>query len=154
VGLRHAAVSRERFRGYRQALQAAGVPLDVDLVRYGGLTEEGGYQSARDLLAADEPPTALFVTNNELALGALRAIQSLAIQVPEELSVASFGDMPGFSLFRPPLTVVRQPVYELGLEAANLLLRRIRGEAPPSHILVRLAPELVVGGSTAPPRRM
>lgn len=151
VGLRDAIVSQERFQGFKRTLEDAGIPFDPDLVRYGSLTEDGGYQKALELLESQPHPTALFVTNNDMALGALRAIQARGIQVPHDLSVASFGDMPCFSLFRPSLTVVQQPVYELGLEAANLLLRRIRGKAPPSHVLMRLAPNLVVGGSTAPP---
>jgi LacI family transcriptional regulator len=151
VGLWDAIVSQERFQGYKRALEDASIPFDPDLVRYGGLTEDGGYHGALELLEPGNHPTALFVTNNDMALGALRAIQASGIQVPHDLSVASFGDMPGFSLFRPSLTVVQQPVYELGLEAANLLLRRIRGKAPPSHVLMRLAPVLVVGDSTAPP---
>ena len=152
VGLEDGAISQERFQGYEQALKEAGLPIDPDLVRYGGLAEEGGYQRAQQLLdSGNPPPTALFVSNNELALGALRAIQSRGIQVPEALSVASFGDMPCFSLFRPSLTVVRQPTYQLGLEAAKLLLQRIGGQAPPAPVLMRLAPMLVVGESTAPP---
>jgi DNA-binding LacI/PurR family transcriptional regulator len=152
VGLWDAPVSQERFQGYEQALKDAGIPLDPDLVRYRGLTEEGGYQRALELLESEYQPTALFVTSNDMALGALRAIQSRGVRVPDALSVVSFGDMPCFSLFRPSLTVVQQPAYELGLKAANLLLRRIRGEAPPAYVLMRLAPMLVVGGSTAPPR--
>jgi LacI family transcriptional regulator len=105
-----------------------------------------------ELLEPEGRPTALFITNNDMALGALRAIQAKGIQVPGQLSVASFGDMPCFSLFRPTLTVIRQPVYELGREAASLLMRRIRDEAPPSHVVSRLAPLLVIGESTAPPR--
>jgi LacI family transcriptional regulator len=151
VGLWDAIVSQERFRGYQRALEDAGIPFDPDLVRYGGLTEEGGYQRALELLEPEDQPTALFITNNDMALGALRAIQANGIQVPGELSVASFGDMPCFSLFRPSLTVIRQPTYELGQEAASLLLRRIRGEASPSHVIMRLAPMLVIGESTAPP---
>ena len=151
VGLWDSIVSQERFQGYKRALEDAGIPFDPDLVHYGGLTEEGGYQKALEILKPETRPTALFVTNNDMALGALRAIQAKGIQVPNDLSVASFGDMPCFSLFRPSLTVIQQPVYELGREAANLLLRRIRGEAPPSHVLMRLAPMLVVGESTAPP---
>ena len=152
VGLLDAAVSQERLQGYRRALGDAGIPFDPDLVRYGGLTEQGGYQKAMELLEPGNQPTALFVTSNAMALGALRAIQARRVRVPDALSVASFGDMPCFSLFRPPLTVVQQPAYELGLQAAHLLLRRIKGEAPPDHVLMRLPPILVVGGSTAPPR--
>jgi DNA-binding LacI/PurR family transcriptional regulator len=151
LGLWDEIASQERFQGYERALEDAGIPLDPDLVLHGGLTEEGGYAEAMELLEAEARPTALVVTNRDMALGALRAIQSLGLQVPNELSVVSYGDMPCFSLFQPSLTVLRQPVYELGLEAAKLLLRQIQGEKPPSHKVIRLAPMLVVGASTAPP---
>ena len=152
IGFRDGSVSQERFDGYRAALAAAQVPFDPELVRYGGLAELGGYEGTSELLTRERPPTALLVTNYHLTIGVLQAIQDAGIRMPHDLSLVSFADMPGISAFKPSLTVVRQPIYEMGREAANLLLRHIKKEAPQSPMLVRLAPELVVRESTGRPR--
>jgi len=149
AGLRLAIVNQERLQGYKRALEAAGISFDPALVRHGDFQESGGYRATRELLELETRPTALFVTSHLMAAGALRAIREKGLQVPQDLSVVTFGETPWLSLFTPSLTTVRSPIYEMGKEAANLLLRRIKGEAPQSPVLVQLAPQLVVGESTA-----
>lgn len=151
-GSRHGSETQECLAGYQTALADAQVPFDPNLVRHGDLAEEGAYQRALELLNQEQPPTALLVTGNYLATGVLQAIQARGMRIPGDLALVIVGDVPGLSMFKPSMTVVRQPIYGMGQEAASLLLRRIRGEAPQSPLLVRLAPELIVGESTAPPR--
>ena len=149
---RHGNETQECLAGYQTALADAQVPFDPNLVRHGDLAEEGAYQRALELLNQEQPPTALLVTGNYLATRILQAIQARGMRIPGDLALVIVGDVPGLSMFQPSMTVVRQPIYGMGQEAASLLLRRIRGEAPQSPLLVRLAPELIVGESTASPR--
>lgn len=149
AGVPEQVVSQERAEGYRKALQDSGIPYDPELVRFGGFRERGGYTSALELL--DQKPTAIYVTSDYLAIGALRAVQERGIQVPEALSVVSISDERSFSLFRPPLTIVLQPARAIGREAANLLFQRIQDDSPRTPVLKRFAPELIVKGSTAAP---
>ena len=85
-------------------------------------------QAARALFAVADPPTALFVTNNQMTLGALQAFKDLALRCPEDVSLISFDDHDWAPFFSPPLTVVSQPTYQLGCTAAELLLKLIQGE--------------------------
>lgn len=134
---------RERLEGYIRALEEAGRAVDPRLIRQGLHTEENGMRLALDLLDQPEPPDAIFAANNLLAAGVLAAVHARRIRVPEELAVAAFGEVPWMRLVNPPLTVVRQPIYELGAAAANLLFDRIANrtapaseKAPPREIML------------------
>ncbi len=143
----------ERLRGYRSALHDAGIPINPDLITVGDFRQESGYDRARQLLALDPRPTALFVANNLMTLGAMIALNEAGVQIPDDVSMVGFDEVDWAQLSRPPLTVVTQPAYEVGLDGAELLLRRIlEGNARKKQTLL-LSPELVVRDSTAPPRR-
>ena len=144
------STSRERMAGYRRALREHGLPADDGLIRVGEPRREAGRALALDLLGRAAPPTALFAGNNVMAMGALGAAQSLGLGVPDDLSVVGFDDPPWTSLVSPPLTVVRQPTYEIGQAAADLLLKRVE-DPDREPTLVTLATRLVVRGSCAPP---
>lgn len=137
------STSQERLQGYRQALAAHGIPLDETLVRRGDSRQASGRHLTEELLALPQRPTALFAGNNLMTLGALEAIRQRRLRIPEDLALLSYDDMPWALAFDPPLTAVRQPGYEVGRRAMELLLARIRepGRAPS---LVMLQPELVV----------
>lgn len=137
----------ERLGGYQDALAEAGIPFDEELVRQGDYSPESGYAAASALLRLPETPTALFVTNDELAFGALQAIQERGLRVPDDVAVAGFDDHPLARFASPPLTTVRLPFEEMGRQAGALLLGRIRREIEPGRSVV-LEGELVVRRSS------
>jgi LacI family transcriptional regulator len=140
----------QRLAGYAAALAEAGMPVADELVREADFRDGGGYEAATALLALVDPPDALFVANNQMTLGALRAVSERGLRMPEQLGLVGFDDMPWAPLVRPPLTTVAQPIYELGRETAGLLLRRIAGEAFEPRVIT-LRPTLRVRGSSVRP---
>ena len=145
-GRPHLSTSRERLEGYRHALKDAGAALDPALVRAGDSRQASGYRLARELLEGPAPrarPTALLVGNNLMTLGALAAIRELGLRIPDDVAIIGYDDLPWAPAFDPPLTVVRQPAYELGRRATELLLSRVE-EPEREPRLVVLEPELVV----------
>jgi LacI family transcriptional regulator len=141
---------RERRDGYVLAHQQYGLPVSAELMRFGSLKQEGGCASAQELLQLPSQPTAIFVANNLMTLGALHAIRERGQRVPQDISVVSFSDLPWASLLQPPLTAVSQPDYELGQKAAELLVERlVHPSKPVSHLQLSL--KLVVRASTGQP---
>ncbi len=120
--------SEDRYRGYRDALEAAGLKSDADLVRQGYFTFESGRQAARELLALTQPPSAIVASNDDMAAGVLFEARERGLAVPEALSIVGFDDTPVASHTWPPLTTVRQPIVEMAQTATGLLIRRLRGE--------------------------
>lgn len=139
--------STDRLAGYRQALEAANIPLDEALVRYGAFTPQSGLTAMEELLAARPRPTAVFVASDVVALGALQAIRQSGLQVPEDLALVGFDDIPLAEFIDPPLTTVRLPATSLGWGAAELLIRLIAGDEPIRNPNVILETELVVRAS-------
>ena len=144
--------SRARLDGYRAAMDAAGVPVDAELVRYGNFHVQDGIRQGAALLRLADRPTAIFAGNDLQALGVYQAAREARLHIPEDLSVVGFDDLPVAPWVGPPLTTVRQPLIQMAMAAARLVLRLADGEAP-SQARVELATELVVRESTAPPRR-
>lgn len=143
TGVLSLTTGRERYTGYQMALAAAGLPLDLSLVKEGDFKAESGYRLTRDLWTSSHRPDALFVSNNMMTLGALRALRELAVRVPQQIALVGFDDMPWSGDLYSPLTAVSQPTYELGAEAVNLLLRRLANPASPFRT-VMLQPRLIV----------
>jgi DNA-binding LacI/PurR family transcriptional regulator len=139
-------VARERLAGYEQALQSAGLPLDPALVRAGDFRQAGGLAAAQTLLDLSPPPTALFVANNLMTLGAYQALHERRLRIPEQVAVVGFDDMPWAMALGPPLTAVAQPTFELGVAAAQLLLARLRDPQRPFRRVV-LETRLMIRGS-------
>ena len=138
--------SAERIQGYRQALRAAGLAPGPGLISIGGPTRDDGEAAALRLLDRADRPTAVFTANNFMTVGALRAARSLGLRIPEDVALVGFDDLDWTTLVQPPVTVVRQPVADLGRVAGERLLRRLEGDAgPPKRI--RLDANLIVRGS-------
>lgn len=139
-----------RKAGYRQALAAAGVPFEDELVRHGNFHEIDGYNATMQLLSLRERPTAIFSANNPMVIGTMKAIRDIGLSCPEDVSVACFDDFPWSDVFRPQLTTVAQPVQAIGEQAANLLLDRLAGnrDAPPRTL--ELKARLMVRDSCRP----
>lgn len=144
------STAAERLAGYRRALDEAGIPIAAQQVAYGEYTIEAGYWAAQQILSSAPAPTALFAANNLMALGAFRAARELGIQIPADLSLVTFDDLPQSLVMEAFFTVIAQPAYEIGQRAAELLLARLGGaESPPQTLL--LPTELIVRRSSAPP---
>ena len=141
----------ERLEGYLKALEDKGIKKDDNLIYEGDFKEEGGYKGVEALLNISNPPTAIFTSNNLMALGALKKITELGLKIPQDLSLVSFDDMDWFPYFSPPLTAVYQPAYELGETAVKLLFERLkRGRKKRKE--VRLPTKLIIRESCAPPK--
>jgi LacI family transcriptional regulator/LacI family repressor for deo operon, udp, cdd, tsx, nupC, and nupG len=95
------------------------------------------------LLSLSDPPTALFACNGLMTAGALEAIAARGLKIPKQIAIVGFDELPLSSVFNPPLTVVRQPAYEVGKYAAELLLKRIEDAKRPATSL-KLMPELII----------
>jgi len=144
--------SAERVTGYRHALREAGLPVDEVLILKGDFQYESGYQAARQLLSMEDPPTAIFACNDLMAIGTVSAAVRLGRQVPADLSVVGFDDVPLASFANPALTTIVQPKYEIGVVAATMLLERMQDpDRPPYRKMLDTV--LVVRQSTAPVRR-
>jgi LacI family transcriptional regulator len=151
TGLPKISTSEERLAGCRSAFAEAGLQPDATLLKVGYSRLEGGHQSALELLAMANRPTAIFATNNLMTIGLMRAIAERGLRCPEDISVACFDDFEWASVFHPRLTTVAQPTYEMGSQAAEFLLTRLNGHsaAPPQTCV--LSPTLVIRDSCAAP---
>lgn len=147
--------ARSRLAGYREALHAAGLREDPARVAHSrGWGLEAGQEAAASLLARGTDFTALFVHSDLSALGAVRELRARGLRVPEDVSVVGFDDIPVAAFFDPPLTTVRQPMREVGVIAARLVLDAVStGDASDGQGREIVMPaELVERGTVAPPR--
>jgi DNA-binding LacI/PurR family transcriptional regulator len=144
--------SRARVDGFRAAMDEAGVPIDPSLVSRGAFQVDEGITTGRALLARPDRPTAIITGNDLQALGVYQAAREARLHIPENLSVVGFDDLPVARWVGPPLTTIRQPLVQMAVTAAELVLELARGEEP-AQTRVELATELVVRESTAPPAR-
>ena len=135
-----------RAEGWRSALADAGLPHD--LLHEGDWSAGSGYDIGRKL-AAERSATAVFVGNDQMALGVLRAFNEAGVRVPDDVSVVGFDDQPESAYFSPPLTTVRQDFEELGRRCMDIMLKEIEAGAPVSSTVV--TPGLLLRASTAPP---
>lgn len=148
-GRQHHA-SAERLQGYKDALIDYGLPVDDEIIVEGDYVFDRGFRGARRLFGLRKPPTAIFGCNDEIAAGALAAAQSMDLQVPYDVSIAGFEDSPFSRHSWPPLTTARQRADVIVEHATRMLIAHMRGDAVENE---GFSPELVVRGSTAPPRR-
>jgi LacI family transcriptional regulator len=151
TGRRTISTSTDRVAGYRRALAESNVALDGRLVRYGAYGVDGGYGMAKEVLALSPGPTALFAANNFIAFGAIRALREAGLQIPNDISLVCFDDVPDAWVIDPFLTVVDQDAYEMGRRAAELMLERLAGHGSPKRCSIILPAEFIVRRSSAPP---
>jgi len=149
TGPLHLTSAQDRLRGFRTALEQRGLPLREDFVRSGNFREDEAMASALELLKRPDRPSAIFVANNHMMIGVMRAIAQLGLSCPKDVSIVGIDDFPWANAFTPRLTLVRQPVEEIGKAAVQLLLDRRKDDAdrPPIHRVLK--PTLVVRDSCA-----
>ena len=146
------STSADRVAGYRRAMAEEGLDPNDEMVFFGGYNEASGFEMMRRILGSQRRPTAIFAANNFVAFGAIRALREAGLRTPEDMSIAVFDDLPPGWVFDPFLTVVSQPAYEIGRQAAELMLERLAGKAPAEARTIVLPSELITRRSTAPPR--
>ena len=140
---------RDRLRGYEQALRNAGLKSDSTLVRNGDFRFDKAYRASLELLAARPRPTAVFAANGTMAFGLMRAVDEMGLRCPQDLAVATFDDLPIYDAFRPHLTSVVQPAYDIGKQGVELLIKRIAGQVSSKEPeSIRLPVKLAVREST------
>jgi LacI family transcriptional regulator len=135
-----------RYGGYSAALRSRHIPLRQDRVRQGDFSPLSGVQCAEVLLTGPDRPTAIFASNDDMALGVMLVANRLGLKVPQDLSVCGFDDTSAATLVWPQLTTVRQPISEMSALAAEMLISRT---VEPNERLLDF--EIVVRGSTGPP---
>ncbi|MDO2948504.1 substrate-binding domain-containing protein [Aeromonas simiae] len=150
TGPRDRAPGTERLAGFIEALQEAGLPLRSDWILEGNFDCASGHQAMRSLLALSERPTALFVCNDMMAMGAISAATEAGLRIPEDLSIIGYDNVALAEYMSPPLTTINQPKEELGRLAVTRLLTRINGERP-QETLITLEPNLVIRRSCSAP---
>ncbi|AFZ66785.1 LacI family DNA-binding transcriptional regulator [Deinococcus peraridilitoris] len=139
--------SQERLRGYREGLLVHGLTVDEALVRPADFLRPSGFRAAGELLELNEPPSAIFVSNDVMAFGAMDAIKDHGLRIPDDISVIGFDDIPMSAQVHPPLTTVRQPLYEMGAAATTMLITLLT-DVSLSTERPELSTELIVRAST------
>ena len=117
--------SNRRLKGYRESLERAGIPVDEELIASGDYTTETGVNGARQLLALDQPPTAIFASNDQMAMGVFQVAQEMGLRIPDHLSVVGFDNITESKYMG--LTTVDQFISEMGYVATHMLIKLING---------------------------
>jgi LacI family transcriptional regulator, repressor for deo operon, udp, cdd, tsx, nupC, and nupG len=146
-------LSRDRLRGYYQALAQHDIDVDAALVQEGDFSFESGYNVTLKLLALEKPPTAIFAANDAMAIGAIKAVRHRGGRVPDDVAVVGFDDIQMASIFEPGVTTIAQPMFDIGKQAMKLLLQLIDGEEVERRQFV-LPDRLVIRESCGGKRRM
>jgi LacI family transcriptional regulator, repressor for deo operon, udp, cdd, tsx, nupC, and nupG len=146
-------LSRDRLRGYYQALAQHDIDVDAALVQEGDFSFESGYNVTLKLLALEKPPTAIFAANDAMAIGAIKAVRHRGGRVPDDVAVVGFDDIQMASIFEPSVTTIAQPMFDIGKQAMKLLLQLIDGEEVERRQFV-LPDRLVIRESCGGKRRM
>ncbi len=139
--------SQFRLQGYRDALQEHNLPVNDDLIRIGSFNADGGYETVQQLLELDRRPSAVFASNDLMAMGAMAAIRQAGLSIPDDIAVVGFDDIPAARLVYPALTTIAQPQRQMGQRAAEMLFERLNGSAPDMGRNEQIPYELVIRDS-------
>ncbi|MCF6333439.1 MAG: LacI family transcriptional regulator [Draconibacterium sp.] len=150
AGQQTLSTARHRLKAYKNALKKHGLPINEEyIVESSGFAPEHGIDPTKKLLALPNPPDAIFAINDGVAIGAMYVIKEAGIAIPDEISVIGFDDDPHSYYFKPSLSTVWQPTYEMGMLSARILMKRINNNNDLSKIRVEsLFPELIIRGSS------
>jgi DNA-binding LacI/PurR family transcriptional regulator len=144
------STARHRLSAYKNALELHDIPVREEyIIESKGFMPEHGIEPTKKLLALPEPPDAIFAVNDGVAIGAMFVIKEAGIVIPDQISIIGFDDDPHSCYFRPSLSTVWQPTYELGMLSARILMKRVNSNNDLSKIRVeKLFPELIIRGSS------
>ena len=141
----------DRLDGYKSALRVHHIPEDRQLIYEGTFFQPDGYAGGRALLNLENPPTAIFASNDVMAMGVMDATHSCGLRVPEDVSILGFDDIPQAEMVRPALTTVRQPLEQMGRLATQMLIDKLKN--PEKEIgRIELPTQLIVRDSTLSPK--
>jgi len=141
----------DRLDGYRSALRTYHIPEDPHLIYEGTFNQQDGFAGASSLLDLPDPPTAIFASNDVMAMGVMDAVRNRGLRVPEDISVIGFDDIPQAALVHPALTTIRQPLETMGRVATQMLIELMH-EPQKKAGRIELPTELIVRDSCQAPR--
>ena len=144
--------ARDRLDGFRSALRTHHIPLEEQLIITGDFHQPDGYAGGNQLLDLPDPPTAIFASNDVMAMGAMDAVRNRGLRIPDDVSVMGFDDIPQAAMLRPALTTVGQPLEQMGRVATQILLDMIKDRKFQPKT-VELPTQLIVRDSCCPPRK-
>jgi LacI family transcriptional regulator len=143
AGLENTPPRQDRIRGFREALREHNLALEETLIQDGDFTETGGYQGMKKLLRLDPRPTAVFASNDLMALGAMLAMREENLRIPEDVALIGLDDIPAAKLVHPSLTTMTQMQEDIGRIAAEMIFERIEGTAPDKSRLIEMPYKLI-----------
>jgi len=149
TGLSNKSTTIERLKGYKEALLARGLTVEEELIRKSDSRTNGGYENALELLKLENRPSAIFVTNNLMTVGAMKAVIESGLGCPSDISIVGFDDFDWANVFSPRLTTVSQPTYEMGKLSVELLVEKIEGKTTEEPRKITLEPKLIIRESCA-----
>lgn len=136
--------AEERLKGYRRVHEDYSMTIDEKLIKYGDYNVDSGYELLNEFLKMKEPPTAVFITNYEMTLGAIMAINENNVVVPEQLSIIGYDNLQMAKIVKPSLSIVVQPMKVIGETAAEVLLRRLSNDVSNFPERYRLKTEILI----------
>jgi LacI family repressor for deo operon, udp, cdd, tsx, nupC, and nupG len=145
-GPKNVILSQDRLKGYKKALSDHNIKIDGDLINEGDFGYKSGYKNMSKLLKLDKAPTAVFADSDQMAIGAIKAIKSHGLKVPDDFAVVGFDNIEIASIYEPSLTTVCQPMYEIGVKAMQLLLD-ILEKKERENIKIKLESKLIIRDS-------
>lgn len=138
----------DQYKGYKKALDDFGIKFDEGLVKYGNYRLQESYEIVEDLINKNQLPTAIFATSDLMAIGAINCLLDKGYRVPEDVSVVGYNDVKLASIYRPNLTTIHQPIYDIGAVAIRMIIKKINREKIDNHIVI-LPHELIIRNSSA-----
>jgi LacI family transcriptional regulator len=127
-GNREVSSGEQRYQGYLRSLADHGIEVDNDLITEGSFDHNGGYECMKKLLELKDKPTAVFASNDIMAIGAVSAIYESGLRIPQDISIVGFDDISFSRMMYPKLTTISQPKFETGIAATQMLFERITGQ--------------------------
>jgi LacI family transcriptional regulator len=143
--------AQDRLKGHRSALRTYHIPECPELVVEGNFDQPDGYAGASALLHLVDPPTAIFASNDVMAMGAMDAVRNLDLRIPDDISIVGFDNIPQSAMVYPPLTTVQQPLEQMGRVAAQMLIGILKDKDKDTN-RIELPTDLIVRNSTSPPK--
>ncbi|RAS79054.1 LacI family DNA-binding transcriptional regulator [Priestia endophytica] len=143
AGAMNVILSRDRLKGYKQAMISHDLEIHSSYIQEGESNLESGYHQMIRLLSLADPPTAVFVFNDEMAIGAIKAAKDSGLSVPQDIAIVGFDNLQMSSIIEPHITTIDQPKYEIGKKAMELLVHQMKGE-PLKRKKFVLTDELIV----------
>ena len=152
TGPHYRSTSSNRKRGFLSALEDRSIAIDQAFLKEGDYGIESGYEKTKELIELDSPPTALFIANNFMTAGAMKAIYEEGLKIPDDISILGFDDMYWYTTTQPPVSAIAQPAYDIGRVAAERVLRSFKSQGKAAPRKIELKTKLLIRKSTAAPK--